>query len=114
MLTSLLRARRLRLVIALTAAALACSSVAAFAFTGPVEVQDFKFTPRTLTVAKGTKVSWTWIGVIDHNVTVKSGPVKFHSRTQARGTFSHIFSKPGTYHLYCTIHPWMKMTIVVR
>ena len=31
-----------------------------------------------------------------------------------RGSFSHIFTKKGTYQLVCTIHPMMKMTVVVR
>lgn len=114
MLKSLCRGKRLRLLLVLTLAALACSSVAAFAFSGPVKIKDDYFSPKTLTIRKGAKVTWSWAGSLYHNVTVKSGPVRFHSRTQARGTFSHIFGRPGTYHLYCTIHPWMKMTIVVR
>jgi plastocyanin len=114
MLESILRRTRLRLVLALTAALIACSSVAAFALSGPVKVKDDYFSPKTLTVGKGAKVTWSWAGYKYHNVSVESGPVKFHSRTQVRGSFSHVFTKPGTYHLYCTIHPNMKMTIVVR
>jgi plastocyanin len=52
--------------------------------------------------------------VLNHNVTVRSGPSTFHSRTQAQGSYSHVFTRPGTYALYCTIHPSMKMTVVVR
>ncbi len=114
MLKSSLRGKRLRLLVLLTAALIACSSVAAFAFSGPVKVKDDYFSPKTLTVGKGAKVTWAWAGSLYHNVTVQSGPVKFASRTQVRGSFSHVFSKPGVYHLYCTIHPHMKMTIVVR
>ena len=54
------------------------------------------------------------MGTKFHNVTVQSGPTKFHSKTQVRGTFSYTFAKPGTYHLYCSIHLNMKMTIVVK
>ena len=49
-----------------------------------------------------------------HNVAVRRGPSKFKSRTLVRGSFSHTFTKAGTYHLYCTLHPYMKMTIVVE
>ncbi|MGO9882710.1 MAG: plastocyanin/azurin family copper-binding protein [Solirubrobacteraceae bacterium] len=114
MLKSVLRGKRLRLIVALTVALIACSSVAAFAFSGPVKVKDDYFSPRTLTVSRGAKVTWSWAGVLLHNVTVQSGPVKFHSRTQDKGSFSHVFTKPGVYHLECTIHPHMKMTITVR
>jgi plastocyanin len=114
MLKSILRGKRSPVIVVLTAALIACSSVAAFALSGPVKVKDDYFSPKTLTVSRGAKVTWAWAGVLYHNVTVKSGPVKFHSRTKAMGSFSHTFTKPGVYHLYCTIHPKMQMTVIVR
>ena len=114
MLESILPGRRLCLVVALTVAVLACSSVAASALSSPATVNDGYFSPKTLTVDRGARVTRSWAGTLDHNVTVKSGPVKFGSRTQVHGSFSHIFTRPGTYHLFCTLHPYMKMTIVVR
>jgi hypothetical protein len=45
----------------------------------------------------------------------RRGPVRFHSPTQVRGTFSHVFTTKGTYTLYCTLHPLqMRETITVR
>ncbi len=74
-----------------------------------------KFSVKTLTIARGTKVTWNWTGGLPHNVTVKSGPASFHSKTQSRGSYSHIFTRKGTYTLICTIHVslGMKMTIKV-
>ena len=41
--------------------------------------------------------------------------MRFHSPTQVRGTFSHVFTTKGTYTLYCTLHPLqMRETITVR
>ena len=114
MLKPILRGTRLGLVVVLTAAVIACSSVAAFALSGPVTVKDDYFSSKTLTVSRGAKVTWSWAGSLYHNVTVQSGPTSFHSRTQVRGSFSHVFTKPGVYHLECTLHPHMKMTVVVR
>ena len=85
--------------------------------TKTVSVKDFKFTPRTLTIHRGAKVTWAWVAHsgIRHNVTVKHGPAKFHSRTQSSGSYSHVFRKKGTYKLICTIHPTlMKLTIKVK
>ena len=79
-----------------------------------VNVGDAYFSAKKLTVSKGARVTWNWIGFLNHNVTVTNGPVKFHSKTQVRGTFSHQFTRRGVYHLVCTIHPFMKMTILVR
>jgi plastocyanin len=57
---------------------------------------------------------WKWTGGNTHNVTVVSGPEKFHSGGQASGTYSHTMVKPGTYKLVCTFHPGMEMTIKVK
>jgi plastocyanin len=114
MLRRILCNRRLLGLVMVTIAALAATSVVAVAATSSVKVSDNFFSVKRLTVRKGARVNWSWVGVLNHNVAVKSGPVKFHSRTQARGSFSHVFKKAGTYSLYCTIHPFMNMTVVVR
>ncbi len=85
--------------------------------TSAVTVTDSLFIKDRLTVKKGTTVKWKWENAFqDHNVTVTSGPVKFHSRTQKSGSFSKLLSKPGTYKIVCTIHAaiGMKMTITVK
>jgi plastocyanin len=115
MLKSLFHSRRALALLALTASLLAFSSVVALASgSKTVKVEDNFFSAKKLTIGKGTRVTWKWDAVLRHNVAVRSGPSKFRSRTQVHGTFSHTFSKAGTYHLYCTLHPYMKMTIVVK
>jgi plastocyanin len=107
--------RRLRLLTLLTVLVIAVSAVSALASSGKtVNVADNFYGPKTLTVGKGTKVTWKWVGVLRHNVVVRTGPSAFSSRTQVRGSYSHTFTKKGTYQLVCTIHPKMKMTVVVR
>lgn len=101
-------------LVALTTALLASCAVAAVASPAAVKVGDNYFGVKRLTVSPGARVTWKWAGVLNHNVTVRSGPARFRSRTQARGSFSHAFTTPGTYSLFCTIHPFMKMTVVVR
>jgi plastocyanin len=110
------RRRALLVLTPLLAAALAGSAVyaEAAARAQSVTVGDNYFRPSNLTVRAGTKVQWKWAGVLLHNVTVRGGPVKFHSRTQARGSFSYVFSKRGSYTLVCTIHPSMTERVTVR
>ena len=37
------------------------------------------------------------------------------AKKQVKGSYSHLFTKKGTYSLHCTIHPTlMKETIVVK
>ena len=107
------------ILIAMVAAVAAVLAVSALASTQPkkVTVGNNFFSNKNMTVKSGTEVTWVWHSFgLAHNVTVKSGPAKFHSRRlQAGGSFSHVSTKKGTYHLVCTLHPTqMKETIVVR
>jgi plastocyanin len=106
--------RRLRLLALLTVLIVAASAVSALASGRTVKVGDNYYGPKTLTVGRGTKVTWKWVGVLKHNVVVHKGPSSFSSKTQVRGSYSHTFTRKGTYQLVCTVHPSMKMTVVVK
>jgi plastocyanin len=107
--------RHPRRVIALGLVLFGLLAVSAFAASGKtVKLADSYYGPKTLTVGRGTKVTWRWTGVLKHNVVVHTGPSFFSSKTQVRGTFTHVFTRKGTYALVCTVHPKMKMTVVVR
>ncbi|HEU4975747.1 MAG TPA: hypothetical protein VFT50_11700 [Baekduia sp.] len=69
-----------------------------------------------LTVHVGDRVRWVWhpSGFALHDVYVHSGPERFHSPTQAAGTFLHRFKRAGRFKLYCTQHESMTMTITVK
>jgi plastocyanin len=98
-------------------ALVAFASVSALASAAPkrATVGEYFLRPGKLTISKGARVSWKWTGYLRHNVTVRKGPVKFHSRTQVRGSYSHTFKRRGTYFLYCTLHPnVMKEKLVVK
>jgi plastocyanin len=105
-----------RLLAVLTAVAIVAAALAipALAATRTITVGDNFFKPASVTVAKGTTVKWVWKGKIAHNVTVKTGPVKFKSATMPKGTYSKRLTRKGTYAIVCTIHPGMKMTLKVR
>ena len=91
----------------------AVAAIPALAATRTVGVRDSSFSPSRLTVKAGTKVVWKWKSSLPHNVTVTSGPKKFHSKDQTSGTFTAIPHKKGTYNIVCTIHGF-KMKLVVK
>jgi plastocyanin len=74
-------------------------------------VKDSNHTP-TVHVAKGTLVKWKFVGSTDHNVTVDTGPVKFHSKDMSSGIYKKKVTKAGTYQIECTIHGF-RMKLVV-
>ena len=106
------------LVAMLIAAASAVLATQALAATRSVKVGDDYFVRKgsvpTVTVKKGTKVTWRWTGKDMHNVAVTKGPVKFHSSYKTSGTFSRKLTRTGTYTVVCSIHqPDMRMKLRV-
>jgi plastocyanin len=67
-----------------------------------VEIKGFAFNPLTITISKGTTVTWTNSDSAPHTVTSDS----FDSGRLSQGqTFSHTFDQSGTFEYSCTIHP---------
>lgn len=77
-----------------------------------VSIQNFAFSPATLTVKTGTKVKWTNNDSSLHTITSDSG--LFDSLSIAPGqSFRFTFSAPGTVSYHCSTHPSMKGTVIV-
>lgn len=77
-----------------------------------VSIMNFSFSPNSLTVKVGTKVTWTNHDSVTHTVTADQGA--FNSPVPPGGSFSFTFSKAGTYAYHCMIHPSMTATIIVQ
>jgi plastocyanin len=73
--------------------------------TKRVRVGDFFFKKRSITIQRGDRVRWVWIGRQPHDVTVTRGPRKFHSRTKRSGSYRKRLFTRGTYRYICTVHP---------
>jgi plastocyanin len=87
---------------------------------GPtVTIQNFAFTPATVSIPKGTTVSWVnkdssnHVIVNDAQGSIAQGAL-FTSNSLLKGeSYLFKFETPGTYPYHCSIHPSMKGTIVV-
>ena len=92
----------------------AAAAVPAFAGTKTVKVGDNFFSPKPVTVSKGSTVTWKWVGDAPHNVKAVQGPARFSSAIKRSGTYSKKLRKRGTYRIVCSIHPGMSMKLTVR
>jgi plastocyanin len=106
------------LVVMLITALSAVLAVPALAATRSVKVADDYFVRKgsvpTVTVKKGTKVTWRFAGKEMHNVAVTKGPAKFRSSFKTSGSYSKRVTRTGTYTIVCTIHqPDMAMKLRV-
>lgn len=78
-----------------------------------VTIQNMAFSPSTLTVKVGDKVTWTNQDSAGHSATADDG--SFDTGVLAQGqSGSATFAKAGTYTYHCSVHPGMKATIVVE
>jgi plastocyanin len=78
-----------------------------------VTIMNFAFSPGTLTVKTGTKVTWMNKDTVTHTVTADQGA--FDSGALSPGnSFSFTFNKAGTYSYHCNIHHFMMATIIVH
>ena len=107
--------RRIAALVVVAVFAAAGSAIPALAASKKtIDVDDNVFKPKSATVAKGTTVTWDWIGEAPHNVVVVTGPQKFRSAVQTTGTFKQKLTKAGTYKIVCTIHSGMDLKLKVR
>ena len=78
-----------------------------------IKIDNFSFTPSELTVPAGTEVTWTNRDDIPHNVVTEDKSIK-SKVLDTNDKFSFTFAKPGTYSYFCSLHPKMKGTVIVR
>jgi len=115
--------------IAALAGSLSCSNNSGSNLTGPgnsmplppgsadVTIQDFSFSPASVSVKVGATVRWTNHGPSPHTTTSDngvwdsgqlnppSGGGGYGGGGAAAGTFQMTFTKAGTYGYHCMIHP---------
>jgi plastocyanin len=78
-----------------------------------VQIGNFTFKAQVVTVKPGTTVTWTNGDDIPHTVVSKDGI--FKSKVLDTGDrFSFTFAKAGQFGYFCSLHPHMTGTIVVK
>ena len=78
-----------------------------------IAISDYSYHPAKISVAAGTKVTFTNHDQTPHTAT--STTTGFDTGTVNPGRSATVdFSKPGTYTYYCQFHAFMRGTIVVK
>jgi plastocyanin len=109
----------------LLAAVVALCATAAPAQAADVKIQNFAFTPSSVTIGQGDSVTWTWAGP-DTNHSTTADPNQADSWDSDPGrtptaadhppttTFSHTFNTPGTFTYHCKVHAYMTGRVIVN
>ncbi len=79
-----------------------------------VEIKNFDFAPGNITVAVGTKITWTNKDESAHTVADPTHAIFSSNHLRTGETFSYTTTKAGVIQYMCTLHPLMKATITVK
>jgi plastocyanin len=81
--------------------------------TVEISIDNFTFAPQQVTIAVGTIVKWVNRDDIPHTVVEKS--LSFRSKAlDTDDTYSHQFNDAGEINYFCSLHPHMTGTIIVK
>ncbi len=81
--------------------------------TKQVEIKDFNFSPRALTVKSGEKITWINRDEEPHTIVSVEKQFKKSPPLDTDQSFTITAGAPGTYTYFCSVHPKMTGTIVV-
>ena len=77
-----------------------------------VHIKNFAYGPSTVRVRVGDRVRF--INDDDEAHTVTATDRSFDSAgMDTKDSWQHVFTKPGTFSYFCTLHPYMKATVIV-
>ena len=78
-----------------------------------IGIDNFKFSPATLTVATGTKVVWINNDDVPHLIVNVENKFRQSPVLDTDQRFSTTLTKRGVYNYFCSLHPMMQGKIVV-
>lgn len=77
-----------------------------------VKIANFKYVPATVKIQVGQTVKFVNSDEEPHTVTSKDG--EFNSKgLDTNQPWTYTFTKSGNFPYFCTIHPYMKGTVIV-
>jgi plastocyanin len=78
-----------------------------------IGIDNFQFTPPTLTVKAGTTVTWINSDDVPHLIVSARNQFKSSPVLDTDQRYSVVVGKAGTYEYFCSLHPKMQGRIVV-
>ncbi len=79
-----------------------------------VSIHNFSFNPATITVKRGTAVTWKNNDSTGHTITADGTNGPASGVVDPGTTYSFTFDTAGTFTYHCSIHPSMRGTVIVN
>jgi plastocyanin len=77
-----------------------------------VMIEGYTYHPMMLRVSRGITVTWTNEDSVAHSVTFRNDMADSGLLNEGQ-TFRYTFQTAGTYQYYCSVHPYMRATVIV-
>ena len=81
---------------------------------GTVVIANFAFTPKVTEIPAGERVTWRNDDDVPHRIQSANGKFAPSSVLDTKGSYSVTFAKAGEYAYFCSLHPTMTGSIIVR
>ena len=81
---------------------------------GAVAITNFAFTPPSVQIAAGDRVSWTNDDDVPHRIQSVNSAFVPSAVLDTKASYEVALTRPGEYKYFCSLHPMMTGTIVVR
>ena len=82
--------------------------------TYTITIKNFTFQPSSLTIKRGTTVTWLNEDSVAHTVTSDDGKFPSSGNLNKAETYQFQFNSPGSFDYHCSPHPFMKGKINVE
>jgi len=90
------------------------SSTSSSNATYTVTIRNFTFQPSSLTIKRGTTVTWVNEDSVAHTVTSDDSRFPSSGNLNKAETYQFQFNSPGSFDYHCSPHPFMKAKINVE
>ena len=81
---------------------------------GAVSISNFAFTPKRIEIAKGEHVIWSNDDDVPHRIQSANEAFSPSSVLDTKASYDVVFGQPGEYGYFCSLHPTMTGSVVVR
>ncbi len=78
-----------------------------------VAIRNFVYEPASVSIRVGESVRWTNYDAAPHDAVAYTGSWKT-PLLKVNESANQVYSEPGVYPYYCTVHPAMRGTVEVR
>lgn len=81
---------------------------------GAVSITNFAFTPKSIEIAKGERITWANDDDVPHRIQSVNTAFAPSTVLDTHASYAVTLDRPGTYDYFCSLHPTMTGSIVVR